>query len=173
MLLTISLSDLYRILRSERIPTLWAEFRRILRICRFPSAPAAAILHLLLRLLRSAVHAELSFIHRTAGTGPAVLHRTRCATLRTEFSRRNSSTAAGPGTSRSPCSVPCRRNRLRCLLLYTLLLLLSHLKQLLSIQTTTIECKSNDLRKPYDSYLYSHRTPAETGKANSVITEVC
>ena len=38
---------------------------------------------------------------------------------------------------------------------------------------TTIECKSNDIRKPYDSYLYSHRTPAETGKENRVITEVC
>ena len=141
MLLTISLSDLYCILRSERITAFRAEFRRILRIFRFPSAPAAAILHLLLRLLRSAVHTELSFIHRTAGTGPAVLHRTRCTTLRTEFSRRNRTTAAGPGTSRSPCSVPCRRNRLRCLLLYALLLrllLLAHLKQLLSIQATCI-----------------------------------
>ena len=131
MLLTISLSDLYCILRSERITALRAEFRWILRICRFPSAPAAAILHLLLRLLRSAVHTELSFIHRTAGTGPAVLHRTRCTTLRTEFPRRNRTTATGPGTSRSPYSVPCRRNRLRCLLLYTLLLrllLLAHLK---------------------------------------------
>lgn len=38
---------------------------------------------------------------------------------------------------------------------------------------TTIECKSNDFRKPYDSYLYSHRTPSETWKENRVITEVC
>ena len=37
----------------------------------------------------------------------------------------------------------------------------------------TIECKSNDFRKPYDSYLYSHRTPSETWKENRVITEVC
>ena len=40
-------------------------------------------------------------------------------------------------------------------------------------QITTIECKSNDFRKPYDSYLYSHRTPSETWKENRVITEVC
>mgnify|MGYP006877879583 CR=1 FL=1 len=39
--------------------------------------------------------------------------------------------------------------------------------------STTIECKSNDFRKPYDSYLYSHRTPSETWKENRVITEVC
>ncbi len=38
---------------------------------------------------------------------------------------------------------------------------------------STIECKSNDFRKPYDSYLYSHRTPSETWKENRVITEVC
>lgn len=38
--------------------------------------------------------------------------------------------------------------------------------------SSTIECKSNDFRKPYDSYLYSHRTPAETGKENPVITKV-
>lgn len=43
----------------------------------------------------------------------------------------------------------------------------------LRAEYSTIECKSNDLRKPYDSYLYSHRTPAETGKENPVITEVC
>lgn len=40
-------------------------------------------------------------------------------------------------------------------------------------QISTIECKSNDFRKPYDSYLYSHRTPSETWKENRVITEVC
>ena len=151
MLLTISLSGLYCILRSERITALRAEFRWILRICRFPSAPAAAILHLLLRFLRSAVHTELAFIHRTTGTGPAVLHRTRCTTLRTEFPRRNRTTTAGPGTSRSrsPCSVPCRRNRLRCLLLYTLLrlLLLAHLKQVLRIHTTCIS-----------SHTHAHKT---------------
>ena len=39
--------------------------------------------------------------------------------------------------------------------------------------SSTIECKSNDFRKPYDSYLYSHRTPSETWKENRVITEVC
>ena len=150
MLLTISLSDLYCILRSERITALRAEFRWILRICRFPSAPAAAILHLLLRLLRSAVHTELAFIHRTAGTGPAVLHRTRCTTLRTEFPRRNRTTTAGPVTIRIPFSVPCRLNRPRCLLLYTLLLrllLLAHLKQLLRIQTTCIS-----------SHTHAHKT---------------
>lgn len=39
--------------------------------------------------------------------------------------------------------------------------------------SSTIECKSNDFGKPYDSYLYSHRTPSETWKENRVITEVC
>ena len=39
--------------------------------------------------------------------------------------------------------------------------------------SSTIECKSNDFRKPYDSYLYSHRTPSETWKENRVIIEVC
>lgn len=38
---------------------------------------------------------------------------------------------------------------------------------------STIECKSDDFRKPYDSYLYSHRTPSKTWKENRVITEVC
>ena len=41
------------------------------------------------------------------------------------------------------------------------------------LHISTIECKSNDFRKPYDSYLYSHRTPSETWKENRVITEVC
>lgn len=41
------------------------------------------------------------------------------------------------------------------------------------LASSTIECKSNDFRKPYDSYLYSHRTPSETWKENRVITEVC
>lgn len=43
----------------------------------------------------------------------------------------------------------------------------------LRAEYSTIECKSNDFRKPYDSYLYSHRTPSETWKENRVITEVC
>lgn len=43
----------------------------------------------------------------------------------------------------------------------------------LMVKFSTIECKSNDFRKPYDSYLYSHRTPSETWKENRVITEVC
>lgn len=42
-----------------------------------------------------------------------------------------------------------------------------------ALLNSTIECKSNDFRKPYDSYLYSHRTPSETWKENRVITEVC
>ena len=151
MLLTISLSGLYCILRPERITALRAEFRWILRICRFPSAPAAAILHLLLRFLRSAVHTELAFIHRTTGTGPScpppdAMHHTpdRISPKKPHHN------CTCSGTSRSPCSVPCRRNRLRCLLLYTLLLrllLLAHLKQLLRIQTTCIS-----------SHTHAHKT---------------
>ena len=44
---------------------------------------------------------------------------------------------------------------------------------MLEPDNNAIECKSNDFRKPYDSYLYSHRTPSETWKENRVITEVC
>ena len=110
MLLTISLSDLYCILRSERITALRAEFRWILRICRFPlrtccsdtasSSPASSLRSSYRTFLYSTVPQEQVQLSSTGRDAPHSGH---------EFPRRNRTTATGPGTSRSPYSVPCRR----------------------------------------------------------------
>ena len=66
------------------------------RILRFPTALVAAIERSILRLLRTAVLAELALVHSSAGAGPAVVSRFRRTALGAELSGRRSTAFALP-----------------------------------------------------------------------------
>ena len=69
----------------ERIAAFHAEFRRIMRIFRFPAALIALIERRTCRLRLTALHAEFALVYSTALAAPAVLGRLWRAALRAEL----------------------------------------------------------------------------------------
>ena len=67
--------ELFDIVIVKRVAALRTEFRRILRVFRFPAALVAAIKGRAFGLFRSALRAELSFVDCAARAGPAAFVR--------------------------------------------------------------------------------------------------